>query len=164
MRRVPAALIACALGVLIAGCGGAGVSSGATVSVYVSAPMRGPEGKAGRALCAGAREEVARAGGAAGDVRVRVVCLDASGPGGGWTLARVGADARRAVEDSTAVAYIGEPDRGARRQSRPIVEAAEVAEIAGYRGAAAMGQILRAIDGAGSEAPREAVFNNAGGR
>lgn len=169
MRRVlesPALLIACAFATLIGGCGGdGGVSGGATVSVYVSAPLRGPEASAGRALCAGARAELARDGGGAGDVRVRLLCLDASGAGGAWTLARVGANARRAVEDSTAVAYIGEPDRRARRQSRPIVEAAGIAELAGYPGSAAMGLILDAIREAGDSGdPRGAVFENAGGR
>jgi hypothetical protein len=130
----------------------------------VSAPLRGAEAAAGRRLCDEARAEARRRGGAAGDVEVRVVCLDASGRGGRWTLARVGANARRATEDSATVAYIGEPAAAARRQSRPIVEAAGIAEIAGSPGAAAMRSILRAIDEGDPTQPREAVFANTASR
>src|SRR5262245_56314417 len=106
--------------------------------------MRGPEASAGRLLCAEAKETLAGVDGGAGDVRIRWLCLDASGPAGPWTLAQVGANARRAVEDSTAVAYIGEPDGHARRQSQPILEEAEIAEAAPDSGRSAMRQILAA--------------------
>lgn len=151
-----AALALCGLlGASLAGCGGGGVSDGATVSVYVSAPQQGSEAAAGRALCAGAEAALAKAGGMAGELRVRVVCLDASGAGGEWTLASVGADARRATADSSAVAYIGEPSAEARRQSHPILEAAGIGQVAGPTGAAAMEQVLGALEGSGD--PREAV-------
>jgi hypothetical protein len=151
-RRWPAP-VALALALTLAACGTTtGVSTGATVSVYLSAPMRGPEGKTGRELCDEARGALARFGGKVGDLRVRLLCLDASGPAGAWTLARVGANARRAVEDSTAVAYIAEPDPKARRQSRPILEEADIVAVTG---ANAMRRILSAIEGAGGGSLRE---------
>lgn len=159
------AALALLLGLTIAACGATGgVSSGATVSVYLSAPMAGPEGKRGRALCAEATRTLTRAGGKAGDLRVQLSCLDASGPAGPWTLATVGANARRAVEDTTTVAYIGEPDPRARRQSGPILEGAGISSLSASSGASAMEDILRAISEADSGSLRESVSQALDGR
>lgn len=155
-RAVPAVLSALALA-LAAGCGDSGVSAGATVSVYLSAPMQGSEGAHGRELCTEAKRALARADSKAGDLRVRLRCLDASGPSGAWTLAAVGANARQAVQDATAVAYIGEPDRQARLQSRPIVEEAGIAEISAGSGSSVMQHILDAVAEADPESLRESV-------
>jgi hypothetical protein len=147
--------VAAALVLSISACGTeTGVSSGATVSVYLSAPMSGPEGPRGRSLCREAKNALARAGGQAGDLRVKLTCLDASGPAGAWTLASVGGNARQAVEDSTTVAYVAEPDLDARRQSRPILEEAEIATVTG---ADAMQRILGAIEDAPGGSLRESV-------
>ena len=73
--------------------------AGRRCSVYVAAP-----------LCAGAKRELGRRDGRAGEVRVRAVCLRAGGRSGESALAVIGADARRAIEDSTTVGYIGEPE------------------------------------------------------
>jgi cell pole-organizing protein PopZ len=97
-----------------------------------------------------------------GDLKLQVVCLDAAGERGGWTLAQVGANARRATEDSTAVAYVGEPDPRARKQSQPIVAAAEIAEIGGVSGEEAVGEVVAAIRGGDADHPRDAVFQAEG--
>jgi branched-chain amino acid transport system substrate-binding protein len=145
-RSASAALL---LALTLGACGDSGgVSPGATVSVYLSAPMRGTEGKLGRTLCAEANHTLSRAGGEVGDLHVRLLCLDASGPSGAWTLAQVGANARKAVEDSTTVAYIGEPSSKARLQSQPILESAGIADVHASSGAAAMNRVLRAIESA----------------
>ncbi len=148
VRRASAILLACALGAFGAGCGeGGGVSSGATVSAYVASP-----------LCVGARRGLARAGGRAGDVRVRAVCLPNARGGDRLSLARIGANARRATEDSAAVAYLEPPDPAANRFSDPILESAGIARIASASGAAAMARLLRAIrEAGGSGSLREAV-------
>ncbi|HKF81671.1 MAG TPA: hypothetical protein VKB23_01765 [Solirubrobacterales bacterium] len=163
MPRLPMIVVACLLGaVFAAGCGEGGAGEGARVTVYVSAPLRGPEASAGKRLCAGARAEAAKAGGRVEDLRLAVVCLDAADGAGGWTLAQVGANARRATEDSSAVAYVGEPDPRARKQSRPIVAAAEIAAIGGVSGEEAVASVIAAIrDGDASE-PRDAVFQAEG--
>lgn len=162
MSRFPAIAIACALAALLAGgCGEEGAAEGATVTVYVSAPLRGAEGEAGRRLCDEAREQASQGRGGE-ELKVRVVCLDASGPDGRWTLAKVGSNARRATEDSTAVAYIGEPDRKARLQSRPILEAAGIAQIGGVPGRPAVAQIEAALREDDSGDPRDAVFDALG--
>lgn len=151
MRRTLALSLACACIALLAGCSGVdGTSRGATVTVYVSAPLHGSQGAAGRAMCAGARQVLERSGGKAGDFRVRAVCLNDTGGAGRWTAAAVGANARRATEDSTTVGYLGELDPVATRFSQTIVNAAGIAQISGPSGGAAMSKLLRAIENAGS--------------
>ncbi|MFL5873763.1 MAG: hypothetical protein ACJ75T_09875 [Solirubrobacterales bacterium] len=128
------------------------------MSVYTSAPLRGSEADAGKKFCAEAREAAKQAGNPGG-FALRVVCLDASGPGGRWTLAQVGANARQATEDSATVAYLGEPEQAARRQSQPIIEAAAIAALGGLSGRAAIKEVARAIEEGDSSDPRRAVFD-----
>jgi hypothetical protein len=124
---------------LVAGCGGGGgVEEGASVSIYVAAP-----------LCAGAKQELARHGEPVGSVRVRLVCLPGAGGGGGIDLARFGANARRATEDSSTVGYVGETSPDATRFSSTILESAGIAQVPGTSGDAAMARLLGAIEAAG---------------
>jgi len=74
------------------------------------------------------------------------VCLPAVESGGELDLAQIGANARRAVEDSSTVGYIGERSPRATRFSRPILESAEVPQLPNQPGAPAMKQLLRAIE------------------
>lgn len=141
--------VACALLAAGPGCGGGeGVSAGATVAAYVEAP-----------LCAGAKRELASEGARTGLVRVRVVCLAAADDGKRLDLATIGANARRATEDATTVAYIEPPVTPS--FSRPIVEAASIPVIRTSSGEAAMAQLLRAIAEADdSSSLRAAVRKN----
>jgi hypothetical protein len=147
---------------MASGCGEEGAAAGATVRVYVSAPLRGPEAGKARRLCDEAREQATQGKGRDGH-ELRVLCLDASGDGGGWTLAQVGANARRATEDSATVAYVGEPEPVAREQSRPIVEAAGIAELGGLSGREAVAKVVRAMEEGDASQPRDAVFDAYGG-
>jgi hypothetical protein len=97
-------------------------------------------------------------------VRLRLVCLDDTGGARRWRLAAVGANARRAVEDSTTVAYIGEMESGPTRFSQPIVEAAEIGQVPGPSGKRAMAKVLSAIEAAGAAGQlREAVSRELSG-
>jgi len=144
------------VGVLLlagAGCGEEeGVADGAEVTAYVAAP-----------LCAGAESELARSGGRTGSVRIRAVCLPEVRTAGGIDLAAVGANARRASEDSTAVGYLEQPGP-ATRFSGPILESAGIAQITAGSGAAAMARLLGAVREAGDAASmREGVADALGG-
>ncbi len=138
MRRALALSLAVVLLAAAAGCGGEGVSNGAIVSAYVVSP-----------LCPGAKRELARAGGRAGSIHVRVVCLPSPLNGARLDLAEVGSNARRATEDSTSVAYLAPPDRAA-RFATPILDAADVASLYNSSGAAAMERLRKAIRRAGA--------------
>ena len=135
---------------LVAGCGEGGAASGATVSVYVAAP-----------LCTAARQELAKEGGEAGDLEVHVTCLPPVEGKGGADLATAGADARRATEDSTAVAYLEAPGPAA-KFGQSIVESADIAWIETGSVEAAMRRVLRALEGRGSSSPRGAVLDQVG--
>jgi hypothetical protein len=148
-RRLLLSVLGTAAGLLsIAGCGeDSGVEEGATVNVY-----------AGAALCRDARGAVAEDGAVAGDVRVRVLCTDPVWSGGRLDLAAAGANARRAVEDSSSVAYLEAPGP-AIRVTRPILDEAGLALIATSSGAEGMTKVLDLLANRGSdESPRESVW------
>ena len=127
LRRVSGAIaVAVAAGALAAGCGGG--SGDPELSIYLSAPLRGPVAADGRDIADGARLALADAGREAGGVAVRLKVLDDAGPGGS-EAARAGANARRATEDSTAIAYLGELDSGTTRTSLPITNEAGLLQV-----------------------------------
>jgi len=161
----------------LAGCATGGDDAGDPVlTVYVSAP-RGPgwEG-AGDALVDGAREALADAGGEAGGVEVRLEVLRTPARRCGLEQAAVGESARRAAEDSTAVAYVGELDPLASETAGAIAREAGLlhvpappaapdgrdcaprpaGSVAAY-GRRAMRAVLGAIDGAEDPLDRESV-------
>jgi hypothetical protein len=136
--------------VAIFGCGGGGeVEEGAAVVVY-----------AGAGVCAEAKDELGRAGPEIGSVRVAAICTGPVMKNGELDLAAVGANARRAVEDSRTVAYLEAPGRST-RFLRPILEEPEIALIVNGSGADGMSRILDALDSRGSnESPRESVWSS----
>jgi hypothetical protein len=145
LRAAVLAAMACAfLGA--SGCGEeSGVADGATVTAYVAAP-----------LCGEAKRELEGRGARAGEVRVRLFCLEATGRAAGLDLATVGENARRASEDSTAVGYLEAPG-DAVRFGRPILETAGIAVVVDSSGAAGMKQLLDAVEAADSRSVRESV-------
>jgi hypothetical protein len=134
------------LGLLVAGCGSSGVSKDATVTAYVEAP-----------LCVAAKQELVKHGGRAGDLRVKAVCLSSAREARKLSLATLGANARRATEDSTAVAYLEAPDPGASRFVHPILETAEVPWISASSGSAAMSRLLTLVPEADSGSLRQSL-------
>jgi hypothetical protein len=144
--------LACALGLLLGGCGpDDGVAGGATVSVYVSAP-----------LCAGAKQELARNEGRAGSVRVRAVCIPSPRRRGRLSLATLGANARRATADSTSIAYLEPADPAPAHITHPIQESAEIGWVEASSGSAAMSRVLRLIPEADTGALRESLQGSLG--
>jgi hypothetical protein len=132
-----------------AGCGAGGAANGATVSVYVVAP-----------LCKEARGKVDAAGRKAGDLKVRVLCQRRTEGEGQTDLAMAGVDARRATEDSTSVAFLEAPGPAA-EFTRPIVQAADVAWVKTSDASSVVGRILTALEESDSS-PRKAVLDEVG--
>ncbi|HTR75919.1 MAG TPA: hypothetical protein VMH33_11770 [Solirubrobacterales bacterium] len=129
----------------VAGCGG-GDAEGATVSVYVAAK-----------LCAGAKAELAAHGVEAGHYKIAVRCLAPSERGGGGVdLATAGSNARRATEDTSAVAMLEVPGPG-NKFSEPILESAGIPLITSGSGNQGMKRIISAIEDAGSSSVRDSV-------
>jgi branched-chain amino acid transport system substrate-binding protein len=122
----PAALL---LAVLTSGCGiGASASIEAPVAVYVSLPLTGPRGAEGRDAADGVRLALEQGGGKAGSLRVGARYLD-DAHGRTWDPVAVGANARAAVQDSSAAAYIGELDSEPTRASVPITNDAGLLQV-----------------------------------
>lgn len=127
------ALIASALA--LAGCAG-GDASGVEgpVTVYVSLPLTGPASGAGRDASDGARLALEQAGREAGGLEVRARFLD-DARGRVWDPVAVGENARRAVQDTSTAAYIGELDSGPTRASLPITNEAGIPQVSPGAGA-----------------------------
>lgn len=98
------------------------------MTVYVSLPLSGPRAADGMDAADGARLALDEAGGAAGELEVGAKFLDDAN-GKQWDPVAVGRNARRAVQDSTTAAYIGELDSQPTRASLPITNDAGVVQI-----------------------------------
>lgn len=124
--------LALALALVLAGCGTT-VQEGSELTVYLSGPERGGDAAVWRDVTDGAALAYEEAGGEAGGVPIRLVGQDDTEAGkaaAGFTQARVAANARRATEDSTAIAYIGELLSEATRISVPITNQAGLLQLA----------------------------------
>jgi branched-chain amino acid transport system substrate-binding protein len=113
----------------LTGCGvGGGSKIDAPVTVYASLPLSGPRAVEGRDAADGARLALEQAGGKAGSLEVQATFLD-DARGREWDPIAVGENARRAVQDSSAAAYIGELDSEPTRGSVPITNDAGLLQV-----------------------------------
>jgi branched-chain amino acid transport system substrate-binding protein len=134
--RLPAVL-SCALGAAVlafSACGGdehhGETVSGHTLTIYTSVPLQGPSRADSVAIENGAEMALARARGRAGRFHVRLKNLnDATPQTGRWDPLKTQANARRAVEDKTAIAYVGELDSEASANSIPILNRALILQV-----------------------------------
>ena len=132
--RPSLALLALA-GLALSGCLGGGESTatrieGDRLTIYSSLPSRGGSAQAARAVEAGQRLALADSEGRVGRYRVRLVQLDSSRPDeAGWDPAQVNANAERAADDETAIAYVGELDHGASAVSLPVTNEAGLLQV-----------------------------------
>lgn len=144
-ERAAATLIAATIALLVAGCGG-GDASGATVTVYVAAP-----------LCAAAKADLASHGPTAGHFKVAARCLAPSErAGGGVDLATNGANSRRATQDTSAVATLEPPGPG-NKFARAILETAGIPLVTSPSGNTGMTRVIQAVEDAGTSDVRESV-------
>ena len=142
---MPLLVLAACLCVVASGCGEAeGVADGATVTAYVEAP-----------LCVEAQRELRRHDGRAGGLKLQAVCLASPHEAKTLSLATVGANARSATQDSTAVAFLEVPDPRVSPFTHRILEKAEIPWIAGSSGAVTMARLLKLVDSAGSGSLRQ---------
>jgi branched-chain amino acid transport system substrate-binding protein len=136
MHRLAALLVAlCAVVPALAACGtDDGVREarivGDTLTVYSSLPLQGPLAPVSRDMVLAEKLALREAGGRAGLYTVSYVSLDDADPGrGGWDPGRVAANARKAVQDRNAIAYLGELDSGASAISLPILNEAGILQV-----------------------------------
>jgi branched-chain amino acid transport system substrate-binding protein len=135
--------------------GGSGIEPGERVTVYVSMPLRGPEGVEGREVARAARLALADARHRAGELRVQAVYYDdtsGSGARARWSQAVAAANAREAAQDSSAIAYVGDLASGATRASLPITNEARMLQVSP---ASAAIDLVQPFLGAGDQLPEQ---------
>src|SRR4051812_9651239 len=155
VARTAITLLALAVALAGAGCSapGSGIQPGEHVTVYVSTPLRGPETVEGRDVVGGARLALADVRGRVGELAVRAVYLDDTAGRGArarWSPAAAAANARRASQDSTAIAYVGDFDSGATRASLPVTNQARMLQVSPASGAT---DLVQPFLGAGDQLP-----------
>jgi branched-chain amino acid transport system substrate-binding protein len=100
------------------------------VTVYSSMPLQGASRPQTLAVVQGARLALEEAGGRAGPHRVRHISLDNStARAGTWTPENTATNTRRAAQDESAIAYIGEFNSGASTISIPMLNEVPIAQI-----------------------------------
>jgi branched-chain amino acid transport system substrate-binding protein len=121
--------------VLLSGCGGGGSASTASaptgpLAVYLSLPAHGVEASTGAAVAAGASLALSDAHAHAAGRAIKLVQLDDSKlPGPNWDPSQVEANAKRAAQDPSAIAYIGELDEGGSAISVPVTNDAGILQV-----------------------------------
>src|SRR3954454_4075443 len=133
MKGTSAACAAAMLAAAIAGCGGdddgsasaaggAGGAGGGTLTVSSSLPLQGASKNQAQAITNGMKLALKQAGGKVGDYRIKYTSLDDStAQAGAWTPEATSANARKAAQDKSTIAYLGEFNSGASAVSIPIL-------------------------------------------
>ncbi|MEA2443524.1 MAG: branched-chain amino acid transport system substrate-binding protein [Thermoleophilales bacterium] len=119
---------------LLGGCGGGDdrpqVPGDGALTIYTSLPMQGASARTAEAVGAGQRLALADHKGRAGGHKIRLVALDSSKPDGQtWDPSLVEKNAKLAAKDASAVAYLGELDRGGSAVSLPVTNAKGILQI-----------------------------------
>jgi branched-chain amino acid transport system substrate-binding protein len=110
--------------------GGGGGGGGDTLTVYSSLPLQGASRPQTTALVNGIKLALEQAGSKAGDFTVEYKSLDDStAQVGSWTPEATSANARKAAQDDSAIAYIGEFNSGASAISMPILNEVPLAQV-----------------------------------
>ncbi|HEX2161767.1 MAG TPA: hypothetical protein VHF88_08095 [Thermoleophilaceae bacterium] len=120
----------------LAACGGGGDDEdstrvrGDTLTIYASLPSHGLDAPAGDDAAVGMRRALADARGRAGGRSIRFVRMSSTRPGDrAWDPGTVEANADRAADDPTTIAYLGELDRGGSAVSLPVTNRRQILQI-----------------------------------
>jgi branched-chain amino acid transport system substrate-binding protein len=157
LKRCAVIVATVALAATLGGCfsSGSGIQAGERVDIYVSMPLHGPEAANGRDIVDAARLALSDAHGMAGQLRIRATYLDDTaghGAAARWSPAVAAANARRASQDSAAIAFIGDFDSGATRFSLPITNEAHILQVSPASSAV---DLVQPFLGAGDQIPDE---------
>src|SRR5262249_20078728 len=126
---------AAAVGVTACGGGGGGSStsggvSGSTLTIYSSLPLQGSTGPNSQSAINGAKLALKAVNNKVGNYTIKYVSLDDStATAGKWDPGQVSTNARKAAQDKSTIAYIGEFNSGASAISIPILNRAGIGQI-----------------------------------
>jgi branched-chain amino acid transport system substrate-binding protein len=136
--KIVGAAAAALVALAFAACGGgddddngAGASSGgSTLTIYSSLPLQGDSRPQSEDVVAGEKLALEEAGGKVGKFSVKYVSLDdATAAAGKWDPAQTSSDARKAAQDKSTIAYLGEFNSGASAISLPVLNEANILQI-----------------------------------
>ena len=128
--------VACAaLPAALSGCGEeqsrAGRVPGDTLTIFSSLPLQGPHTNESQDIVNAEKLALREAGGKVGDFKVNFASADDATAGGdriGWDPDKTAENARKAVENTRTIAYVGDFDSGATAISLPITNEAGFAQ------------------------------------
>jgi branched-chain amino acid transport system substrate-binding protein len=135
----PRAVLACAvagLALVLAACGDNPVDDGGpktgsrTITIYSSLPQYGPDRQQSQDMVNAIKLAIEENGGKAGALTITYVALDSSTrEAQQWTDDRVLDNARQAVRDINAIAYIGDRDSAATALSLPLTNEGGILQV-----------------------------------
>jgi branched-chain amino acid transport system substrate-binding protein len=103
---------------------------GTSLTIYSSLPLQGPLAPVSNDIVRAEKLAIREAGGRAGAYDIGFVSLDSADPDTGrWSPGQVAANARKAVQDRQAIAYLGELDSGASAVSLPILNEGGILQV-----------------------------------
>jgi branched-chain amino acid transport system substrate-binding protein len=112
------------------GGGGSASTGGSTLTIYSSLPLQGDSRPQSEDVVAGEKLALEEAGGKVGKFTVKYVSLDdATAAAGKWDPAQTSSDARKAAQDKSTIAYLGEFNSGSSAISLPILNQANILQI-----------------------------------
>jgi branched-chain amino acid transport system substrate-binding protein len=112
------------------GGGGGGNTGSTTLTIYSSLPLQGDSRPQSVSVVNGEKLALEKAGGKVGKFTIKYVSLDdATAAAGKWEPGATSANARKAAQDKTTIAYLGEFNSGASAISIPILNEAGILQI-----------------------------------
>jgi branched-chain amino acid transport system substrate-binding protein len=113
------------------GGGGGGSSTGSTtLTIYSSLPLQGDSRPQSQSVVDGIKLALEEAGGKVGKFTIKYVSLDdATAAAGKWDPGKTSTNARKAAQDDSAIAYLGEFNSGATAISLPVLNQANILQI-----------------------------------
>jgi len=128
--------VACAAAAVTAGCGEeqsrGGRVPGDTLTIFSSLPLQGPHAEQARSIVNAEKLALREAGGKAGEFKINFASADDATAGGervGWDPDKTAENARKAVENTRTIAYIGDFESAATAISLPITNEAGFAHV-----------------------------------
>jgi branched-chain amino acid transport system substrate-binding protein len=110
--------------------GGSGSTGSTTLTIYSSLPLQGDSRPQSESVVNGEKLALQEHGGKVGKFTIKYVSLDDSTAAAGkWDPGQTSSDARKAAQDKTTIAYLGEFNSGASAISIPILNEAGILQV-----------------------------------
>jgi branched-chain amino acid transport system substrate-binding protein len=110
--------------------GGGGGEGRTALTIYSSLPLQGDSRPQSTDVVNGEKLALEEAGGKVGKFTIKYVSLDdATAAAGKWDPGQTSADARKAAQDPSTIAYLGEFNSGASAISIPILNEANILQV-----------------------------------